>query len=354
MRRGALYFWLVVVAVVMLVVLSHFLRAARTERQLEKNNQPIAVTTIPLRASSSVDTIVVTGSLRGIHEAQISAETGGRVIALYGSIGDFFGEGQPILQLDSTLKGLTAQQAEVAYRKAASDLKRAENLYGAKSISDTELEGARLAAKAAEVAWRMAERDFLNTRVCAPFAGTLTDRFVELGEMVGPGTPVASIVDLRKLKVEFRLSEKELVATEEGDSVLGMVDVLPRMLLRGTITARSLQATEGTRAFSVEATFPGMRGIASGMFLRGFILADGTGDGFLIPREAVHGSGDEARVYIAENGKAHARRVHGESSQGAWIVVHGDDLKAGEALIVTAAKALEDGSPVLDRGENHR
>ncbi|MFH1010302.1 MAG: efflux RND transporter periplasmic adaptor subunit, partial [bacterium] len=219
-------------------------------------------------------------------------------------------------------------------------------------ISDTELEGARLAAKAAEVAWRMAERDYLNTRVCAPFAGTLTDRLVELGEMVGSGVPVASLVDLRKLKVEFQLSEKELVATDEGDSVLGRVDVLPGVLLRGTITARSLQATQGTRAFCVEATFPGMRGIASGMFLRGFILTNGTGEGFLIPREAIHGSGDDARIYLVENGKAHARRVHSESSQGAWIVIHGDDLKPGEALIVTASKALEDGSPVLDRGAN--
>ncbi|MFH1011255.1 MAG: hypothetical protein V1784_08475, partial [bacterium] len=118
MKRGALYFWIVVAAVVVTVVLSHFLRAARTERQLERDNQPIAVTTIPLHAPSSVDTITVTGSLRGLHEAQVSAETGGRVLALYGAVGDFFREGEAILQLDSTLKSLTAQQAEIAYTKA--------------------------------------------------------------------------------------------------------------------------------------------------------------------------------------------------------------------------------------------
>ncbi len=352
MKRGALYFWIVVAAVVLTIVISHFLRVARTERQLVKNDQPIAVTTVPLQAPSSIDTIAVTGSLRGIHEANISAETGGRVIGLYGAVGDFLEAGEAIVQLDSTLKSLSARQAEIAYEKATADLKRAENLYNAQSVSDAELEGARLAAKAAEVAWRMAEKDYLNTKVCAPFAGTLAARFVELGEMVAPGAHVASLVDLRKLKAEFQLTEKELVKMQEGDSVLAIVDALPGLLLRGTITERSLQASAGTRSYAVEATFPGRPSIASGMFLRGVILVNGTGAGFIVPREAVYGSGDEMRIYLAENGKAQAHRVNSENPRGAWVVIHGGDLQPGEALIVTASKALEDGAPVSDRGEN--
>jgi membrane fusion protein (multidrug efflux system) len=353
MKRGALYFLLVVIFAVVAVVLSHLIRSARSERELASDaSQAISVTTMPLQAPSFIDTIAVTASLRGIHEAKVSAETGGRVIALYGEIGDFFSKEEPLLQLDSSLKSLTAQQAKVAFQKAESDLARAENLFKAQSISDSELEAALLGAKAAEVAWRMAETDYRNTTVRAPFAGTLASRSVELGEMAGPGMPVASLVDLRRVKAEFQLTEKELVATDEGDSVLGAIDALPGLVLQGTITARSLQATEGTRAFTVEATFPGMRGIASGMFLRGFILVNGTGAGFLVPREAVHGSGDDARIYIAEDGKAQARKVHGENPRGAWIVVHGDDLQPGETLIVTASKAIENGAAVSEHGEN--
>jgi membrane fusion protein (multidrug efflux system) len=352
MKRGALYFWVVVAAVVVTIVVSHFLRAARTERQLVKNDQPIAVTTMPLQAPSAIDTIAVTGSLRGIHEAEISAETNGRVIAVYREVGDFLEAGQPIMQLDSTLKSLTARQAEIAYEKATADLKRAENLYNAQSISDADLEGARLAAKAAEVNWRMAQKDYLNTRVCAPFAGTLVARFVDLGEMVAPGAHVASLVDLRKLKAKFDLTERELVKMQEGDSVLALVDALPGLLLQGTITERSLQASSGTRSFAVEATFPGRPGIASGMFLRGVILVAGTGEGFLVPREAVYGSGDDMRIYLAKNGKAQAHPVQSEIPRGAWVVIHAGDLQPGQPLIVTASKAIEDGAPVSDHGEN--
>jgi membrane fusion protein (multidrug efflux system) len=353
MKRGTFYFLIVVLAIIVAVVASRLIRSTRAERELASNgSQAISVTTMPLEAPSLTDTISVTASLRGIHEAKVSAETGGRVIALYGEVGDFFEKGEPLLQLDSTLKGLTAQQAKVAFDKASADYTRAQNLFKVQSISDSELEAARLGAKAAEVAWRMAETDYENTKVRAPFAGTLANRLVELGEMVGPGAPVANLVDLRRLKAEFQLAEKELVSVSDGDSVLGAVDALPGLVLRGTITARSLQAAEGTRSFTVEATFPGMRGFASGMFLRGFILVNGTGSGFLIPREAIHGSGSDARVYIAAGGKAQARKVHGESPRGAWVLVQGDDLQPGETLIVTASKAIEDGAAISRNGEN--
>lgn len=353
MKRGTFYFLIVVIGIIVLVIGSHLVRSTRSERELAGyGSKAIAVTTMPLEAPSLTDTIAVTASLRGIHEAKVSAETAGRVIAVYGEIGDFFEKGEPLLQLDSTLKSLTAQQAKVAFDKATADYTRAQNLSKVQSISDSELEGARLGAKAAEVAWRMAEKDYENTTVRAPFAGSLANRLVDLGEMVGPGAPVANLVDLRQLKAEFQLTEKELVLVSDGDSVLGIVDALPGPVLRGIITARSLQAAEGTRAFTVEATFPGMRGFASGMFLRGFILVNGAGAGFLVPREAVHGAGADARVYIAAGGKAQARKVHGESPRGAWVLVQGDDLQPGETLIVTASKAIEDGAAISENGEN--
>ncbi len=348
MKRGALYFWIIVVGIAVIVVLSHFLRAARSERELAEDEAPaVAVTTIPLRAPGSTDSISVTGLLRGIHEAQVSAETGGRVIALYKEVGDFFAKGAPILQLDSTVKSLAAQQADVVYKKAEADFERARNLYKVKSISDTELEAARLAAKGAEVSWRITEEVYSNTTVRAPFAGTLARRSVELGEMVAPGVPVAALVDLRRVKAEFELTERELVATAEGDSVLATIDALPGLALQGTITARSLQANSGTRTYAVEATFPGAANIASGMFMRGHIIVKGGRGGFLVPREALFGSGDEAHVFIAEGGTAHARRVRTENPRGGWVVIQGDNLKAGDALIVMAAKAIEDGAAVV-------
>jgi membrane fusion protein (multidrug efflux system) len=355
MKRGALYFWIIVVGVALVVVLSHFLRAARSERQLaEDEKRAVAVTTIPLQTPGDTDSISVTGLLRGIHEAQVSAETGGRVIALYREVGDFFAKGAPILQLDSTVKSLAAQQADVAYKKAEADFERARNLYKVQSISDTELEAARLAAKGAEVAWRMAEEVYSNTTVRAPFAGTLARRDVELGEMVAPGVPVAALVDLRRVKAEFELTERELVATAERDSVVGTIDALPGLVLRGTITARSVQATRGTRAYAVEATFPGAAEIASGMFMRGHIIVKGGRGGFLVPREALFGSGDETHVFIAEDGTAHARPVRSENPRGGWVVIRGDNLKPGDALIVMAAKAIEDGAAVVVSKETTR
>ena len=352
MKRGAVYFGIVVVVIALVVVLSHVLRSARSERELAgEESKGIAVTTIPLREPSPVDTISVTGTIHGQREAQVSAETGGRVIALYGEVGDFFSEAQAILQLDSSVKSLAAQQARIAFDKAEADLVRARNLFTAKSISDSELEGARLGAKSAETAWRMAQEVYSNTTIRAPFAGTLTRRSVEVGETVAPGMPVASLVDLRQVKAEFELTERELVATAEGDSVLAMIDVLPDITLRGTITARSLQAKAGTRTFPVEATFSGASGIASGMFMRGFIIVEGKGKGFLVPREALQGAGVQSHVFVVENGVAHARRVHSETPRGGWVVIYGDKLKPGDALIVTASKAIEGGAAVTVSGE---
>ncbi|EDP58629.1 efflux RND transporter periplasmic adaptor subunit, partial [Vibrio sp. AND4] len=55
-----------------------------------------------------------------------------------------------------------------------------------------------------------------NTTVRAPFDGILDHRFVELGDFVGVGDPIATVIDLEKLAIEVNVSERHIQFLKQG------------------------------------------------------------------------------------------------------------------------------------------
>jgi multidrug efflux pump subunit AcrA (membrane-fusion protein) len=84
----------------------------------------------------------------------------------------------------------------------------------------------------------------------APFAGTVSDVAVRLGEWVQPGTPgqfVVMLADLENLQVETTdLNEIDAARVAVGDPVTVTFDALPGVTVNGTIQSISPKASEGS------------------------------------------------------------------------------------------------------------
>jgi len=65
-----------------------------------------------------------------------------------------------------------------------------------------------------------------ETRLAAPLAGEVYRRNVEVGELVGPGYPIVTIVDLTDVWVTFNLREDRLAGISMGQVLRGRVPAL--------------------------------------------------------------------------------------------------------------------------------
>lgn len=89
---------------------------------------------------------------------------------------------------------------------------------------------------AAEAGLAAARKALENYSLEAPFAGTVTDIYLEIGQLVGPEVLAARLADLGQFQVETSdLTELEVVRIQAGQAVEIVPDALPELTLPGTV-----------------------------------------------------------------------------------------------------------------------
>lgn len=108
------------------------------------------------------------------------------------------------------------------------------------AVAQARLENAHAALSAAQ-----AKLEDLELR--APFAGTISEVNVRLGEWINPGMPVMVIADLADLHIETTdLNEIDAARVKVGNSVIVTFDALPGVEVRGVVKSIAPKASEGS------------------------------------------------------------------------------------------------------------
>ena len=142
---------------------------------------------------------------------------------------------------DAALANL--QEAEW-YLKALTGSPLPPNVTGSRLA---QLEGARDDLAAAQIRLK-------GTRLIAPFAATATDVNVSLGQFVGPETPALQLADFSQWYIETSdLTEVEVVNVKENQPVSLMLDSLPGVTLKGSVTsiAQNFSEKQGDIVYQV-------------------------------------------------------------------------------------------------------
>lgn len=74
-----------------------------------------------------------------------------------------------------------------------------------------------------------------KSRIASPISGFVAEKFVELGEFVSPGTPIAKIANLDEVYIRIYVPEKELGLVKFGDTVNVKIDSHPDKVFKGTV-----------------------------------------------------------------------------------------------------------------------
>jgi HlyD family secretion protein len=231
-------------------------------------------------------TISATGTIEAT-EITLSAQSGGQVKHIIADEGQLVRAGDTLLIIDDTdwryqldqarggyemaeaqyrlaLKGAREEdlmQAEANFKNADADLKRMEELYRAKSVSEKQLDDAKTRFTVSQQIWEKTKRGLRqeeidanrarrdqakgllsslqkkvsDCKVVAPIAGTITKRFVEQGELAGIGTALYRISDLSLMDITIYVTEADLPKVKLNQKAVVIVDAFPNKDYEGKV-----------------------------------------------------------------------------------------------------------------------
>jgi len=335
--------------------------AAEPESQMEVGATIVKVATVERTRFEGEVSLV--GSIEAWQMATLVPDVPGRIRTVPVRIGQRVEKGDVLLSLvdDDYAQGVL--QAEAAVEMAAAQLSVAEatrrrfvELRARDAVTTAEFEkadvGLTLAQaqlKQAEVGLRIAKDRLYDTRLRAPFAGTVIARNVEVGEMIGGGPgmgPPIQLADLSRVRVTASIGEIQARKASVGDPISVRVDALPGESFEGRVERVNGQVDVRTRSVKVEAVLnePDPR-LIHGM-AAGFLIEDVAEEYLSVPREALLDRDDgTARVLVTRDATVSSREVrYGRSRTGLVPILEG--LEEGERVLVAGHTRLADGSLV--------
>lgn len=174
-----------------------------------------ALETLVVKPVNVPDWFVMDGHLEPVDKGTVSAQTSGRVSAISVDVNDVVPEGHLLIEITNTSQTAGLDQAKAAVKAAEARFADAERqrqrmvkLVKDGSISKreydsavTESEAAASVLKQAKAELTQASENLGYTRINAPYAGIVSERFVSLGETVNPGQPLLSGYAFKKMRV---------------------------------------------------------------------------------------------------------------------------------------------------------
>lgn len=291
------------------------------------------------------------GQVEALNAATVSGQTSGRVAEIHFDVGDAVPAGATILRLVSEDQQGGLQQAQAALADAQAglkvdrlELKRIEELFAKGVVSKAEQERAQgrvtsreAQVKNAEGALRRAQQQMAYTTVQAPFAGVVSERHIELGEAVAPGTPLMSGFDPEHLRVvvdipqsiaaQVRAQPQAQVKNGSGETIV------PQQIL----VYPAAHAQNGS--VKVRLNLPeGNHGLLPGQWVKvAFEL--GAEQQLLIPQTAVLQRSQVSGVYVQTAQGVELRNVRLGKQRGEQVEVNAG-LNAGDAVVLNPLQAV--------------
>jgi len=260
----------------------------------------------------------------------------------------------------------TVAQLDAQHVQAQRDLKRAQSLRQQNLVSDADLESAETKvevslaqANAARAQAKLAEATLENTRVRAPFSGTVLRKDAEVGEIVAPSsagggltrTAIVTMADLSTLEVEVDVNEAYIAQVVNGQPARITLDAYPDTSFAGRVrqvvpTADRQKATVLVKVSILDRDpriLPEMG--AKVVFEAHDAQIAAAPRRVFVPEAAIVQSGGRAFVWIMQDGAVRQQAVDVGPARGDRIEVR-QGLLGGDSTRLSPPAGLKDGSKV--------
>jgi membrane fusion protein (multidrug efflux system) len=295
------------------------------------------------------DSVRAIGTVQAYQEVEISAEISGRIKKILLAVGDYVKRGDLLVQIDDetrqialTQKKALLKKAEATRKKALKDAQKGGSLFKQGVISDSESDDIELGKQIADAELDLAradvmkaEKELRDTKIVAPFDGTVALEDVEIGKMVTPGQNLLTLIDISQVKIVVTVSELDITKLSVGSRVEIVIDSLPGKPFTGTVATVGLKADDATRTYPVEIIVANEGAmLLPGMVSRVTIATKEPKEVIMIPKSAARSVKGQMVIYVMHRGKVEQRRVYLGQEHGEQVIVE-KGLEAGDMLVVS-------------------
>lgn len=277
----------------------------------------------------------------------LSFATSGTVDGVYIKDGESVGKGRLIATLDPTQARNMHNAALAALTQAEDAWRRMKELYDKGSLPEIKWIEAQTTLQQARSAEKMAAKSLADCRLYAPFTGVISQKNVERGQNVMPGTPVAKLVTVDRLKVKIAVPENEISQIAVGQKASVSIAALGGEVMTGTVTEKGVTADPMSRAYDVKITLRNNgRKMMPGMVAEVSIRHQDEAATCIIPAHIVQiDENNNEFVWLAVGGKAVKRIITcGDFTASGVTVTSG--LAAGDNIIVAGQHKVSNGTRV--------
>jgi RND family efflux transporter MFP subunit len=390
--------WLVMAVVLVAAVFIAWRWVNRTPTEADDPDHPVANSAEAAAAIARVErrsvgsTLAIAGEFKPFQDVHVHAKVAGYIRAIYVDVGDHVKQGQTLAVLEvpelaAQLAGAEAAvgAAQEQIRRAQGDLQRAQSSHSAahsayarlkqaadsrtglvaqQEVDDSQAKdlGAEAQAASAEAELSAAKQQLEvaqanqkqysalsgYTRIVAPFAGVITNRYADTGALVAAGTSsstqaiaVVRLAQISTLRLVLPIPESVAGQIHLGEPVKVRVQALDRDF-QGKISRFADSLDLQTRTMDTQIDVENLNGsLMPGMYTQTILSLQEKKNALTIPLQAVNRNGEEATV-LAVNAQNLVEERH--------VRLGVEDEKGVEVL-----SGLNDGDRVIigNRSEFH-
>ena len=279
----------------------------------------------------------------------------GTILEVKVNAGDRVDRGQLLVTLDDREILAQLHEAEAAVAAASADLatrerdyERYQQLYKANSVTGSEYDRAKGAYQVAVAQQHRAQEQARRlevmlsyTRIEAPSAGIVADRFADPGDLAAPGKPILALHDPKERDLHASVREGLARFIRPGMTLAVHIDAAS-LDVEGVVREIVPMAVQASRTVLVKVSLPTdkVAGLYNGMFGR-IAVPVGQTERLVVPAGAVHEIGQLDVVYVLVGAGRERRFVRtGRTYDGRVEILSG--LSAGERVTLPSAPAAKE------------
>ncbi len=347
------------------------------KKGVDKNRKAAAVETAKkvlvqsLKTMDMVDRRSYAADLEASTEITLYPLVAERIVSFPVEEGDRVEAGQVVARIRaaSIKKSIAQMQAEIesldqTIGSQKRELERSAGLYDKAVITRQTLDqmesgyNATLAKrKSLEASLGQIEVSAGNAVMKSPVAGFIVEKRLEEGDIAQPAIPLCKIVSVNPIRIDLGITEKDLMAVQEGMDAELKVSALPDRVFSGKIVRMLPIVDRATRTnearIEIDNPVDGKLGrplLKPGMYGRVEIVVARKSDCVAVPSRALmvgtYVSANERKLFVVDHGnQAHERVVQIGVQNGDWVEVTGG-VTAGERVVIRGQYSLKNDDKV--------
>jgi len=273
----------------------------------------------------------------------ILAEVRGLVEEVLVEEGSHVKQGDLIARLDAGDYENRRNSIKAAYNLALINLKRLSGLHEQEIIAQSRYDSVKADVESLEADLATAELQLKRCFIKSSIAGIVNELPAKKGLYLAVGDPVATVLDIERLKVIVGIPESDVDAVRKIDRFEITIEALGNKEITGTKYFLAIAPESLAQVYRLELEVENkLEEILPGMFARVEIIKQEFPDALAIPLYAVISRDNKHYVYVEENNVAKLQEVKLGILDG-WQIQIIEGLKPGGKVIVVGQRSVDEG-----------